>query len=40
MEAIYGFNGETNLAYVQAPLVQVGDIVHPMLDEFGGLSLL
>jgi len=37
MEAIYGFNGETNLAHVQAPLVQVGDIVHPMLDEFGGL---
>ena len=37
MEAIYGFNGETNLAHVQAPLVQVGDIVHPMLDEYGGL---
>ncbi len=37
MESIYGFNGETNLAHVQAPLVQVGDIVHPMLDEYGGL---
>jgi|TARA_B100001540_G_scaffold311791_1_gene331798 tryptophanyl-tRNA synthetase len=37
MEAIYGFNGETNLAHIQAPLVQVGDIVHPMLDEYGGL---
>lgn len=36
-EAIYGFNGETNLAHVQAPLVQVGDILHPQLDEFGGL---
>ena len=36
-EAIYGFNGETNLAHVQAPLVQVGDIIHPQLDEFGGL---
>ena len=24
-EAIYGFSGETNLAHVQAPLVQVGD---------------
>ncbi|MEC7707184.1 MAG: tryptophan--tRNA ligase [Candidatus Thermoplasmatota archaeon] len=36
-EAIYGFEGETNLAHVQAPLVQVGDIVHPQLDEFGGL---
>lgn len=37
MESIYGFNGETNLAHIQAPLVQVGDIVHPMLDEYGGL---
>ena len=31
------FNGETNLAHVQAPLVQVGDIVHPQMDEYGGL---
>ncbi len=37
LEAIYGFNGETNLAHVQAPLVQVGDIVHPQLEEYGGL---
>ena len=36
-EAIYGFSGETNLAHVQAPLVQAGDILHPMLDEYGGL---
>lgn len=36
-EAIYGFSGETNLAHVQAPLVQAGDIVHPQLDEYGGL---
>ncbi len=36
-ESIYGFSGETNLAHVQAPLVQVGDIVHPQMDEFGGL---
>ncbi len=36
-ESIYGFSGDTNLAHVQAPLVQVGDIVHPQLDEFGGL---
>ena len=35
--AIYGFEGDTNLAHVQAPLVQVGDIVHPMLDEYGGI---
>lgn len=36
-EAIYGFKGETNLAHVQAPLVQAGDILHPQLDEHGGL---
>ena len=36
-ESIYGFEGETNLAHVQAPLVQAGDILHPMLDEYGGL---
>jgi len=36
-EAIYGFGGETNLAHVQAPLVQVGDILHPQTEEFGGL---
>jgi tryptophanyl-tRNA synthetase len=37
MEAIYGFSGDTNLAHVQAPLVQAGDIIHPQLDEYGGL---
>ena len=36
-EAIYGFGGDTNLAHVQAPLVQAGDILHPMLDDYGGL---
>ena len=36
-EAIYGFQGDTNLAHVQAPLVQAGDILHPQLDEYGGL---
>ena len=36
-EAIYGFKGDTNLAHVQAPLVQAGDIIHPQLEEFGGL---
>ncbi len=36
-EAIYGFTGNTNLAHVQAPLVQVGDIVHPQLEDYGGL---
>ena len=37
MEAIYGFTGKTSLAHVQSPLVQAGDIVHPQLDEYGGL---
>ena len=37
LEAIYGFDGATNRAHVQAPLVQAGDILHPQLDEFGGL---
>ncbi len=37
LEAIYGFDGSTNLAHVQAPLIQAGDILHPQLDEFGGL---
>ena len=37
-ESIYGFGGETNLAHVQAPMVQVGDILHPQLDEY--LSLI
>jgi tryptophanyl-tRNA synthetase len=36
-EAIYGFGGDTNLAHVQAPMVQVGDILHPQTDEYGGL---
>jgi len=36
-ESIYGFTGETNLAHVQSPMVQVGDILHPQLDEYGGL---
>ena len=37
-ESIYGFSGETNLAHVQAPLVQAGDIVHPQLEEYGGIE--
>lgn len=36
-EAIYGFGGDTNLAHVQAPMVQVGDILHPQTDDYGGL---
>ena len=37
LEATYGFDGTTNLAHVQAPLVQAGDILHPQLDEYGGI---
>ena len=37
MESIYGFQGETNLAHIQAALVQVGDILHPQFEEFGGI---
>ena len=37
LEAIYGFEGGTNLGHVQAPLVQAGDIIHPQLEDFGGL---
>lgn len=36
-ESIYGFKGDTNLAHVQAPMVQVGDILHPQIDDYGGL---
>ena len=37
LESIYGFDGSTNLAHIQAPLVQAGDIIHPQLDDYGGL---
>ncbi|MDP6869382.1 MAG: tryptophan--tRNA ligase [Candidatus Poseidoniaceae archaeon] len=36
-ESIYGFDGATNLAHIQAPLVQAGDILHPQLEDYGGL---
>ena len=36
MESIYGFSGATNLGHVQAPLVQVGDILHVQLPQYGG----
>lgn len=31
MKAIYGFGDSTNLAHMNAPLVQAGDILHPQL---------
>jgi len=36
MKAIYGFSNSTNLAHVYVPLIQVADILHPQLDEYGG----
>ena len=36
MKAIYGFGGSTNMAHMQAPIVQVSDILHTQLNEFGG----
>jgi len=36
MEAIYGFNSSYNMAHIMAPIVQIGDIMHVQLDEFGG----
>lgn len=36
MQAIYGFEGATNLAHVFAPLVQVGDILHVQTAAMGG----
>ncbi|MHB8585164.1 MAG: tryptophan--tRNA ligase [Thermoplasmatota archaeon] len=36
MESIYGFTGETNAGHIMSPLVQVGDILHVQLPEFGG----
>ncbi|HVL88321.1 MAG TPA: tryptophan--tRNA ligase [Candidatus Thermoplasmatota archaeon] len=36
MQAIYGFEGETNMGHALAPLVQVGDILHVQLPRYGG----
>ncbi len=36
MKAIYGFDDSTSMAHVQAPLVQVGDILHVQLEKYGG----
>lgn len=36
MEAIYGFGGATNMSHAVAPLVQVGDILHVQMPEYGG----
>ena len=36
LKAIYGFNESTNMAHMQAPLMQVADILLPQIEEFGG----
>ena len=36
MQAVYGFEGATSLAHINAPLIQAGDILHPQLEEYGG----
>ncbi|MBM4249151.1 MAG: tryptophan--tRNA ligase [Euryarchaeota archaeon] len=36
MKAIYGMDDQTNMAHMFAPLVQVGDILHVQLEEYGG----
>ncbi|MCE8428638.1 MAG: tryptophan--tRNA ligase [Candidatus Methanoperedens sp.] len=36
LSAIYGFNGETNIAHMISALTQSSDILHPQLADFGG----
>jgi tryptophanyl-tRNA synthetase len=36
MRAIYGFEDSTNMTHIFSPLVQVGDILHVQLDQYGG----
>ncbi len=36
MKAIYGFLTSTNLAHLYVPMIQVADILHPQLEEYGG----
>ena len=36
LHAIYGFDNSTNIAHVQAPLMQVADILLPQIEELGG----
>ncbi len=33
MKAIYGFNEQTNMGHMNAPLLQAGDILHPQLKQ-------
>ena len=36
LKAIYGFTNSTNLSHLYAPLIQVADILHPQIEEYGG----
>ncbi|MCF0226025.1 MAG: tryptophan--tRNA ligase [Methanobrevibacter sp.] len=36
LKAIYGFTPSKNMAHVQAPLMQVADILIPQIEEYGG----
>ncbi|MCD7781899.1 MAG: tryptophan--tRNA ligase [Methanosphaera sp.] len=36
MRSIYGFDNSTNIAHIYTPLLQVADILHPQLEEYGG----
>ncbi len=36
MRSIYGFSGDTNLAHLFVPMIQVADILHPQLEGYGG----
>ncbi len=36
LSAIYGFNGETNIAHMVSALTQSADILNPQLKDFGG----
>lgn len=37
VNSIYGFQGSTNMMHIFAPFIQIGDILHVQLDEYGGI---
>lgn len=36
MKAIYGFVGESSISHIFYPMIDIADILHPQLKEFGG----
>lgn len=36
LRAIYGFVGTSNIAHIFYPMIDIADILHPQLEEFGG----